>query len=109
MSLMNGITYHVIPKIMVVGFLRYVIKWMNEFSSRVAHPSVSPRNFLVGTVSNYSTHCNIAVGSYVQVPEDKRTMNSMDPRRSGAITLECMRGGYIKFMYSDRRRRRHIY
>ena len=85
---------HLIIKMVYVANL-----WLNMF----LHPNgisqtMSPRTILTGHWIEYTTHCQLEFGEYVQTHEEQD--NSMQPRTIGALSLrptENVQGSYFFF------------
>ena len=70
------------------------------FPAKGGIPNVSPRTLITGIKLDYSKHCRLPFGSYVQVHDEPSPTNSPTARTFGAITLGLtgnLQGGY-KFL-----------
>ena len=70
------------------------------FPAKGGIPNVSPRTLMTGIKLDYSKHCRLPFGSYVQVHDEPRPTNSPTARTVRAITLGPtgnLQGGY-KFL-----------
>jgi hypothetical protein len=60
----------------------------------------SPRTLIMGEqVLDYNTLCKLPFGAYMQVHDDAKTTNTMEPRTTGGINLgpSNMQGGHKFF------------
>ena len=57
------------------------------FPAKGGIPNVSPRTLTTGIKLDYSKHCRLPFGSYVQVHDEPSPTNSPTARTVGAITL----------------------
>jgi hypothetical protein len=85
---------------MIVEMVFLNIFWLNAFPHKLGiSQSLSPRTIVTSLVINYTKHCKIEYGQYVQTHE--KHDNTMTPRTIGAIAL-CptgnQEGGY--YFYS---------
>ena len=90
-----------IPHQLVSGIVMHAGKWLNVFSPKGGIPNVSPRTLITGVKLDFTKHCRVDVGAYVQTHEEPDPTNYMDKvRTTGAIALgstDNMQGGY-KFL-----------
>ena len=74
--------------------------WINIFRAKGGISNVSPRTLMTEIKLDYSKHCRLPFGSYVQVHDEPSPTNSPTARTIGAITLGPtgnLQGGY-KFL-----------
>ena len=74
--------------------------WINRFPAKGGVTNVSPRTLMTGIKLDYSKHCRLPFGSYVQVHNEASPTNSPTARTIGVITLGPnvnLQGGY-KFL-----------
>jgi hypothetical protein len=65
-----------------------VVLWLNAFppSSGVSN-TYSPRTIMTGTTLDYSKHCKLPFGAYVETHEENNPTNNMKERTRAAICL----------------------
>ncbi|GAX21402.1 hypothetical protein FisN_28Lu124 [Fistulifera solaris] len=85
-----------IPSRMLVELVYFCIYWLNSFPPKDGvSDTISPRTLLTGQHVDYTAHCQLEFGEYVQTKEDHS--NNMEPRAIGAIALRPSgnaQGGY---------------
>jgi hypothetical protein len=92
----NTLPYRKMPLQMVAEMVYASVFWLNCFpSANGVSASISPRTLVTGQTVDYSKHCKVEFGSYVQT--HKQHDNSMAPRTTGAVALRPTgnaQGGY---------------
>jgi hypothetical protein len=73
---------------MIVELVTFVVLWLNAFPpSSGASKTYSPRNIMTGTTLDYSRHCKLPFGAYVETHEENNPTNNMQERTHAAICL----------------------
>ena len=98
-AIYNTLPFKQMPSRVIVEMVYAANLWLNMFP----HPNgisqtMSPRTILTGHCIEYSTHCQLEFGEYVQTHEEHD--NSMQPRTIGALSLRPtgnIQGGYFFF------------
>ena len=98
-ALRSRMPYKALPRPLVVGIVKHVGKWLNDFIPKnYISQSLSPRTLLAGERLDYNNHCRVEVGSYVQTHDEPQQLNNVNVARTiGAIALEHsgnIQGGY---------------
>ena len=96
----STLLFEVLPKLLLVKMVNNCALWINMFPAKGGIPNVSPRTLMTGIKLDYSKHCRLPFGSYVQVHDEPSPTNSPTARTVGAITLVPtgdIQGGY-KFL-----------
>jgi hypothetical protein len=71
---------------MIIELIYYCGFWLNSFPANGGISDVlSPRSIILGTTIDYTQHCKLEYGTYVQTHE--KHDNTMIPRTTGAIAL----------------------
>jgi hypothetical protein len=71
---------------MLAHAVYFSVFWLNSFPPKGGIAThVSPRTIIIGLTINFSVHCQLEFGSYVQTHEAHN--NNMNPRTIGAICL----------------------
>ena len=101
-ALRASLPYEKIPHRLVLALVRHSSRWLNVFCPKNSLSQVvSPRVIMTGRKIDYSKHCKLEVGSYVQTHEKTQPRNDTNQMRTtGAIALESNdndQGGY-KFL-----------
>jgi hypothetical protein len=95
-SIYNTLPYKKIPHIMLAHMVYFSVFWLNSLPPKGGIAThVSPRTIITGLTINFSLHCQLEFGSYVQTHEAHN--NNMNPRTIGAICLGPkgnIQGGY---------------
>ncbi len=95
-----------IPAVMLVELVIAQVFWLNTFPpDDGVSKTLSPRALIAGTEIDYSHHCKLEFGAYVQTHEDHD--NTMQARTTGAIALRPTgnsQGGYYFMSLSSGRR-----
>jgi hypothetical protein len=102
----NTLPFKKLPNRIVTELVYYSTFWLNSFPVNDGVSKVlSPRSLIVGMEIDYSKHCQLEFGTYVQTHEEHD--NSMHARTTGAITLRPtgnLQGGYYFFSLTTGRR-----
>ena len=96
----STLPFEVLPKLLLIKMVNNCALWINMFPAKGGTPNVSPRTLMTGIKLDYSKHCSLPFGSYVQVHDEPSPTNSPTARTVGAITLGptgILQGGY-KFL-----------
>jgi Reverse transcriptase (RNA-dependent DNA polymerase) len=100
-ALRSRLPFTKLPHRLVVAMVRHVSRWLNVFCPKNGIPGVSPRTLITGVKLDFTKHCRVEVGAYVQTHEENTIKNNIDKERTtGAIALEAndnLQGGY-KFL-----------
>lgn len=72
---------------MVVELDKFVVKWLNKFSSKGGIPNISPRTIMDGKTVDFNLHFNLTFGAYFHTHEYNTVLNSIEPRTIGDILL----------------------
>jgi hypothetical protein len=92
----NTLPFKRVPARMVVEMVFYGTFWLNSFPPTDGISTVlCPRALIVGTQLDYTKHCQLEFGAYVQTHEEHH--NSKATRTTGAIALRPIgneQGGY---------------
>jgi hypothetical protein len=77
-----------LPARMIIELVHFSTLWLNAFppSSGVSD-TYSPRNIITGTSLDYSNHCKVPFGAYVETHEENSPTNTMHERTCRAIYL----------------------
>jgi Zinc knuckle len=101
----NALPFNPMPPRMMIELVHYCNFWLNSFPNEDGvSKSLSPRLIVTGNRINYSKHCKLEFGEYVQTHEEHN--NSMDPRTIGAIALRPTgnaQGSYLFFSLNSGR------
>ena len=104
-SVYNTLPFTSMPPRMMIELVYYCNFWLNSFPTEEGiSKSLSPRTIVTGNHINYSKHCRIEFGEYVQTHEEHD--NTMLPRTIGAIALRPTgnaQGSYLFFSLSSGR------
>ena len=77
-----------IPKQMKIGFIYFMVLWMNAFPVKSGIlQTFSPRELLVRWRLDYKKHCRVLPGTYCEVHDEPVPTNTMVPRTHEAIAL----------------------
>ena len=77
----HGLSYAVIPKLMIVEVLNFVVHWLNAFPAKNGvSDTISPGTIMTGVTPDFKKHCKSNFGSYVQTHEEFAPRNSMAAR-----------------------------
>jgi hypothetical protein len=94
------------PAHMIIEMVYGSVFWLNMFPGLDGiSKTLSPRSIIAGLKVNYTKHCRLEFGTYVQI--HKEHDNSMATRTSGAIALRPTgndQGGYFFFSLTTGRR-----
>jgi hypothetical protein len=87
-AIWSTLPFNAIPNCMIVELVNFVVLWLNAFppSSGVSK-TYSPRTIMTGTTLDYSKHCKIPFGAYVETHEENNPTNNMKERTRAAICL----------------------
>jgi hypothetical protein len=73
---------------MTVELINFVVPWLNAFPpSSGLSQTYSPRTIMTGTTLDYSKHCRLFFGAYVETHEENNPTNTMKEITRGAICL----------------------
>jgi hypothetical protein len=85
-SVINTLPFEGYPPRMIIELIYYCVFWLNSFPAVGGISDVmSPRTIITGTTIDYTNHCKLEYGTYVQTHE--KHDNTMIPRTTGAIAL----------------------
>lgn len=85
-SVYNTLPFERLPGRMVTELAYYAVYWLNNFPALDGiSDTLSPRAIVVGSTVDFTAHCRLEYGTYVQTHEQHD--NSMDTRTTGAIAL----------------------
>ena len=95
----NTLAFKQMPSRLIIKMVYVANIWLNMFP----HPNgisqtMSPWTILTGLQIEYTTHCQLEIGEYVQTHEEHD--NSMETRTIGALSLRTrgnVQGGYFIF------------
>jgi hypothetical protein len=83
----HALPFEFMPKVMIISLVFNVVLWLNAFPPKGGiSQTVSPRTLLTGEKFDFTKHCRLAFGAYVQVHENE-TNSSPAARTHGAICL----------------------
>ena len=98
-ALRHSLPFTILPKFLIVVLVKFVVRWMNAFPTTTSISELSPRTIITGLHADYTIHCKLLFGSYVQTHEHNGTMhNSMEERTLGGIAMgpsDNKQGGYF--------------
>ena len=96
----NTLPFKQMPARMVTEMIYVSTFWLNSFlPSNSISTTLSPHTIVVGTQLDYTKHCQLEFGTYIQTHEEDHD-NSMATRTTGAIALRPTgneQGGYFFF------------
>ncbi len=94
------------PARITIELIHYCVLWLNSFPANGGiSDTMSPRSIVVGSEVDYTNHCKIEFGTYVQTHELHD--NTMLPRTTGAIALRPTgnaQGGHYFYSLTTGRR-----
>jgi hypothetical protein len=87
-AIWSTLPFNAIPNRMIVELVICVVLWLNAFppSSGVSK-TYSHRTIMTSTTLDYSKHCKLPFGAYVQTQEENNPTNNMKERTCAAICL----------------------
>ena len=87
-SVWNNLQFDHLLNVMIVELIQKVIMWFNAFPV-VSGVSVtySPRSIMTGTALDFTKHCRIEFGAYVDTHESPHPTNTMDTRKMPCLNL----------------------
>jgi hypothetical protein len=87
-AIWSTLPFNAIQNRMIVELVTFVMLWLNAFppSSGVSK-TYSPRTIMTGTTLDYSKHCKLTFGAYVETHEENNPTNNMKERTRAAICL----------------------
>jgi hypothetical protein len=95
----NTLPFKSLPERLVIELIHYATFWLNSFPPNDGiSKKDSPRTIVTGLRIDYTKHCKLEFGSYVQTHEEHD--NSMSTRTTGALALRPTgnnQGGYYFF------------
>jgi hypothetical protein len=95
-SAFNMLPFKKMPTQMLIELVKAMVFWLNAFPTNDGvSDTISPRTIMTGKRLNYSKHCQLGFGTYVQTHEEHD--NSMQSRTISAIALQPTgnsQGGY---------------
>jgi len=104
-SVYNTLPFNPIPSRMMIQLVYNCTFWINSFPNEKGISKLMiPRTIVTGNHINYSKHCKLEFGEYVQTHEEHD--NTMITRTTGAIALRPTgnaQGSYIFFSLSSGR------
>jgi hypothetical protein len=78
----------VLPKKMIIHLIIFVIMWLNATPARNGiSVDFSPREIVTQLKIDFSKHCRVSFGAYVEASEDADITNTMRPRTHACIAL----------------------
>ena len=87
-AIRHSLPFKYIPMLMLVELVYFSTMWINAFPPKGGvSKNVSPRGIMTGTQFDYTKHCKIPFGSYVQAHEEPDKTNTQGARTVGAICL----------------------
>jgi hypothetical protein len=87
-AIWSTLPFNAIPKRMIVELVTFGVLWLNAFPpSRGVSKTYSPRNIMTGTTLDYSKHCKLPFGAYVETHEENNPTNNMKEQTRAAIFL----------------------
>jgi Reverse transcriptase (RNA-dependent DNA polymerase) len=96
-SAYNMLPFKKMPTQMLVELVKAMVFWLNAFPANDGvSDTISPRTIMTGKRLNYTKHCQLGFGTYVQTHEEHD--NGMGSRTTGAIALRPTgnsQGGYF--------------
>ena len=85
-SVINMLPFERYPARMIIELIYYCGFWLNSFPVVGGiSTTMSPRAIILGSTLDYTVHCQLEFGTYVQTHE--KHDNTMIPRTTGAIAL----------------------
>jgi hypothetical protein len=102
----NSTPFEHYPPRVVIEMVFLSVFWLNAFPHRLGiSKSLSPRTIITGQEIDYTKHCRVQFGQYVQTHEKHN--NTMTPRTNGALALRPtgnkQGGHYFYSLMSGRR------
>ena len=105
-SVVTMLPFQRFPARITIELIYYCVFWLNSFPAEGGiSDTMSPRSIIVGSVVDYTNHCKIEFGTYVQTHEAHD--NTMLPRTTGAIALRPTgnaQGGHYFYSLTTGRR-----
>jgi hypothetical protein len=105
-SMFSVLPFAQVPPHMVIEMVYSSVFWLNSFPPRDGvSESMSPREIVTGQKVDYSKHCKLEFGTYVQTHEEHD--NTMLSRTTGAVALRPtgnVQGGYYFMSLTTGRR-----
>ena len=96
----NTLPFTRMPNRLIIEMVYASTFWLNSFPPADGiSDTISPRAIIVGTRLDYTKHCQLEFGTYVQTHEEHD--NSMATRTTGAIALRPTgneHGGFYFFL-----------
>ena len=88
-SVLSEVPYkHCMPDVFIVFLLRFVVLWLNAFpSDNGVSTEFSPREIVTGLRMDYTKHCRVRWGAYVEASQDPDITNTMTDRTAPCIAL----------------------
>ena len=84
----HSLPFHTIPAQMLIELVCFSTMWINAFPPKGGvSANISPRGIMTGTQFDYTKHCKLPFGSYVQAHEEPSPTNTQAARTVGAICL----------------------
>jgi hypothetical protein len=75
-----------LPARMIIELVHFSTLWINAFPPSIGvSDTYSPRTIMTGTSLDYSKHCKVPLGAYVETHEENSPTNTMSERTRGAI------------------------
>lgn len=85
-STRHSLPFKIIPVSMLVELVYFSTMWLNAFPpSGGVSENISPRWIMTGVQFDYTKHCKLPFGSYVQAHEEPSPSNTQAARTVGAI------------------------
>jgi hypothetical protein len=87
-AIWSTLPFNKIPNRMIVELVTFVVLWLKAFppSSGVSK-TYSPRTIMTGTTLDYSKHCKLPFGAYVETHEENNPTNIMNERTRSAMCV----------------------
>jgi hypothetical protein len=83
-SAFNMLPFKKMPTQMLVELVKAMVFWLNAFPANVGvSDTISPRTIMTGKRLNYTKHCQLGFGTYVQTHEEHD--NGMGSRTTGQL------------------------
>ena len=99
-GLLGTLPFQHLPRRMKIGFIYFVVLWLNAFPVKNGISSMfSPRELLVRWHLDYAKHCRVLLGKYCEVHDEPSPSNTMMPWTHKAIAMGPTGNlqGWVKF------------
>ncbi len=106
-SVVTMLPFQRFPARIIIELRYFCVFWLNSFPADggISNTVMSPRGIVVGSAIDYTNHCKLEFGKYVQTHEVHD--NTMLPRTTGAIALQPTgnaQGGHYFYSLTTGRR-----